>query len=338
MAAEPVRVVDYDPDWPRQFERLRERALRALGDLDAVVEHVGSTAVPGLAAKPVIDLDVVVRSAADVPRAIERLAGLGYAHVGDKGVPGRDAFRWPPGESRHHLYVVVDGTPAYRRHVVIRDYLRSHPEEARAYGELKQRLSVQYRSDREAYTSAKDVFTDRIMAAAERYERQLRLLAQVSALAEANGVGWWLRGGWALDFAIGEVTRPHGDIDLLVRDRDADRFAALLERHGYEADPGPPPHWQRNFRKEGEELHVALLATDERGRPATAGVPHEEFPWPEGMLDAPPGRIGELVCPVISLEAQLWAKEVAPLILGRAQRGYDAADVERLRRALARRG
>jgi len=172
--SEPVVVVDYDPEWPRLFARLRARALEALGDPAAEVEHIGSTAVPGLAAKPVVDLDVVVRREEDVPRAGERLERVGYVHQGDKGVPGREAFAWPDGEPRHHLYVVVGGSPAHRRHVLVRDYLLAHPEEARAYGELKKELAERYRSDRAAYTEAKDAFTDRLVAAAEAEESRRR--------------------------------------------------------------------------------------------------------------------------------------------------------------------
>jgi GrpB-like predicted nucleotidyltransferase (UPF0157 family) len=78
-----------------------------VADLDAQVEHVGSTSVPGLAAKPIIDVDVVVASADDVPAAIERLRSRGYVYQGDKGIKGREAFLWPRGARPHHLYVVV---------------------------------------------------------------------------------------------------------------------------------------------------------------------------------------------------------------------------------------
>jgi GrpB-like predicted nucleotidyltransferase (UPF0157 family) len=173
-APEPVVVVDYDPEWPWLFKRLRERVLRALGGLDATVEHIGSTAVPGLAAKPVVDVDVVVQRAEDVTLAVERLAAIGYVHQGDKGVPGREAFRWPEGEPHHHLYVVVAASAAHRRHVLIRDWLLTHPDDAQAYGELKKELAERFRHDRAGYTEAKDAFTDRIMAGAEAEASRIR--------------------------------------------------------------------------------------------------------------------------------------------------------------------
>src|SRR5262245_20579095 len=106
------------------FERLRARARGAVGDLALAIDHIGRTAVPGLAAKPIVDLDVVVRSTGDVPAAIDRLAAIGYVHRGDLGLVGREAFSAPPGDAAHHLYVVVAGNREHRRHLALRDYLR----------------------------------------------------------------------------------------------------------------------------------------------------------------------------------------------------------------------
>ncbi|MHB8947343.1 MAG: GrpB family protein, partial [Bacillota bacterium] len=136
-------------------------------DLAVAIKQVGGTAVPGLAAKPIIDIDVVVGSAADVPAAIERLAAIGYVHEGEKGIPGREAFRWPAGEARHHLYVMTQGCPELRRHLVFRAYLRAHPDAVREYGELKRRLAERFRDDREAYTEGKTEFVDRVLKRAE---------------------------------------------------------------------------------------------------------------------------------------------------------------------------
>lgn len=163
---EPVIVVDYDPAWPLLFQRLGDRALTAVGDVALGVEHVGSTAVPGLAAKPIIDLDVVVRAAADLPIAIARLAPLGYRHEGDLGIPGREAFRWPPADPRHHLYVLPADSQELRRHLAFRDYLRTHPDAANAYGDLKRTAAEHHCDDRVAYMAAKDALIKRILACA----------------------------------------------------------------------------------------------------------------------------------------------------------------------------
>lgn len=164
---ESVAIEEYDPAWPVEFERLKVRVLRALGDGAVRVEHVGSTAVPGLAAKPVIDLDVVIRSQDDLPDAIERLATIGYVHKGDLGVPGRESFRWPAGERRHHLYVVADGSREHRRHLLFRDYLRAHRDKAEKYATLKQELAQRHADDRDAYTRGKSEFVESVLAAAE---------------------------------------------------------------------------------------------------------------------------------------------------------------------------
>ena len=99
-----IEVVDYDPHWPETFETLRSRIWTAVGDVALSVEHVGSTSVPGLAAKPIIDISIVVPERSDVRTGISRLATLGYVHRGDLGIAGREAFANPEGLPRHNLY------------------------------------------------------------------------------------------------------------------------------------------------------------------------------------------------------------------------------------------
>ena len=131
--------------------------------MGSAIEHVGSTAVPGLAAKPIIDIDVVLISAIDLPGVIARLAAVGYEHRGDLGVTGREAFRTPPNDLPHHLYVCPPGSPEYRRHICFRDHLRSHPTDANSYAKLKRELGRKFRDDREAYTKAKSMFVTEIL-------------------------------------------------------------------------------------------------------------------------------------------------------------------------------
>jgi GrpB-like predicted nucleotidyltransferase (UPF0157 family) len=164
-----ITVTGYQHDWPRLFDELARPVREALAGLDARVEHVGGTSVPGLAAKPIVDLDVVVGSDAEVPAAIDRLRSLGYVHEGDLGIPGREAFMWPAGAPRHHLYLVVRGGRAHLDHVEFRDHLRQHPEVAAAYGALKVRLAARHGSDRAAYTAAKAQF---VAGALARHRRR----------------------------------------------------------------------------------------------------------------------------------------------------------------------
>lgn len=161
-----IVISDYDANWPLHFEEIAQPVREAIADLGATVEHIGSTSVPGLAAKPIIDIDVVVASADDVPTAIERLRALGYLHQGDKGVEGREALMCPNGARPHHLYVVVRGNDSHREHIAFRNYLREHPEVAREYAVLKTRLAEQYREDRLGYTDAKDDFVARVLRSA----------------------------------------------------------------------------------------------------------------------------------------------------------------------------
>src|SRR5262249_30207746 len=117
MAA--VVITDYDPSWPSLFASLDNSVAAALGPVLVRVEHVGSTAVPGIPAKPIIDLDVVVQPA-DMAEAVRRLSGLGYVHRGDLGVTGREAFAAPAGTPDHHLYVCPVGSPALAQHLRFR--------------------------------------------------------------------------------------------------------------------------------------------------------------------------------------------------------------------------
>lgn len=159
----PVILVDYDPNWPTLFNELRDQVMAVLGDLVVVIEHVGSTSIPGCSAKPIIDMDVVIASRTDLPRTIARLATLGYVHQGDLGIAGREAFAAPANTPSHHLYVCDSQNEQYHRHILFRNYLRTHPEEVQAYNALKQRLAKQFRHDRDAYTRDKDEFVAMIL-------------------------------------------------------------------------------------------------------------------------------------------------------------------------------
>jgi GrpB-like predicted nucleotidyltransferase (UPF0157 family) len=170
MGAEPLVIHAYDPGWPGEFERLRQRALTVLGDLALAIEHVGSTAIPGLAGKPVIDLDIVVSSPEDVTVALDRLATVGYEREGRSGVvatvDGLTAMHWPPGERRHHLYIVIAGSRIHLERLAFRDYLRAHPEQTQRYGDLKLHAAHDAAGDWERYAQLKQEFVRRVLRAA----------------------------------------------------------------------------------------------------------------------------------------------------------------------------
>lgn len=175
-----VLVEAYDPAWPQQFERLRQGIQAAVGDAAIAIEHVGSTSVPGLAAKPIIDIDVIVPSRAGMAATIERLAGIGYLHVGDLGIEDREAFEPPPGSPSHHLYACVRGGVALENHLKVRDYLRAHPGTAQAYGELKLRLADQYPYEPFRYSMGKTDFLLTILSEAGCRAEDLREVRRVN--------------------------------------------------------------------------------------------------------------------------------------------------------------
>ncbi|MCX4539485.1 nucleotidyltransferase domain-containing protein [Streptomyces sp. NBC_01565] len=169
----------------------------------------------------------------------------------------------------------------------------------------------------------------------ERAARQLQLIAETQEIADALGARAWLRGGWAMDFFLGELTRDHADIDWFAWAADASRLADALVAHGHEPVPGPPPAQQLEFAKEGMESSFALLDEDPRGRVVVAGGPWAGEPWPDGMLDAPPGRIGTVRCAIVSPGAQIEIKRMMPVWApGRPRRAKDAEDIARLEAAL----
>jgi GrpB-like predicted nucleotidyltransferase (UPF0157 family) len=161
-----ILIADYSPAWPRTFAALRDRAWPLVAPFAESIEHVGSTSVPGLAAKPIIDIDVIVRSPDVVRPAIRALETLGYRYEGDKGVPGREAMRALPADPQHHLYVGARDAAPLLEHLRFRDYLRSNPSVAAEYAVLKRRLAAEL-DDREAYNLAKTDFVRACLAAAK---------------------------------------------------------------------------------------------------------------------------------------------------------------------------
>ena len=171
---EQIVVAAYDPVWPEWFQQVRTRVWPAVADVALRIDHVGSTSVPGLAAKPIIDVDIVVASAEQVRPAIERLAGIGYRWRGDLGVAGREAFTPPPEPAvpRHHLYLVVEDNKAHLDHWLLRDLLRADADARQRYGALKRANAELAGGDMEVYTAAKAAFVADLLTRA-RAERGL---------------------------------------------------------------------------------------------------------------------------------------------------------------------
>ncbi len=171
MAAPALAIVPYDPRWPAEFAAEAERLRAVLGPLALRIDHNGSTAVPGLAAKPVIDIQVSVASLQPVDAYRQPLQSIGYRHLPHAD----DAFcpffhrphEWP---HSHHVHVVQVGGLEERRTLAFRDYLRAHPDAAAEYARLKLRLAAQFSAasygSQQAYAEAKTSFIERVTAAA----------------------------------------------------------------------------------------------------------------------------------------------------------------------------
>jgi GrpB-like predicted nucleotidyltransferase (UPF0157 family) len=165
-----IEIVPYDPRWPDLFAAEAPLVRAALGDQVIAIEHFGSTAIPGLAAKPIIDILVAVRSLAAMDNAEAALAPLGYVFWRDN--PKRDRMFFvkgmPPYGARrtHHVHITEPSGEMWRRRI-FRDYLIKHPEAAQNYEALKRDLMAQFPDDREAYTAGKTRFIDAIMTLAE---------------------------------------------------------------------------------------------------------------------------------------------------------------------------
>jgi GrpB-like predicted nucleotidyltransferase (UPF0157 family) len=166
-----IVVVPYDPDWPERYTDEARKVRVALGNLVVRIDHVGSTSVPGLAAKPVIDIQVSVPSLHPLSLIAGPLSQVGYAHIPDPDEEFERVYpcfrkpaTWP---SSHHIHVCAAGSEQERRHIAFRDYLRDHPETAAEYVDLKLRLVASHdgatTESRERYAMSKTEFVEGVL-------------------------------------------------------------------------------------------------------------------------------------------------------------------------------
>lgn len=178
-----IVVSEYDPRWPFFFEQIRATVWPAVQDVATAIEHVGSTSVLGLAAKPIIDIDIVIPPQQNIGQLITRLQPLGYTHLGTLGIAGRDAFRQENTLLKHNLYVCPADSIGLRNHLAVRDYLRTHPEAVQAYSDLKLGLASTFTHDIDRYVDGKTDFIISIL-------RQSSLLSpdDIAAIEQANRI------------------------------------------------------------------------------------------------------------------------------------------------------
>ncbi len=167
-----IEVIPYKPQWAEQFQVLKVIYMERLQALQPRIEHVGSTAVPGLPAKPILDIDIIISSAAQLPVVTSALESLGYTFRGDLGIKDRyaygitSAFTPDTGDQtlrpQHHLYCIIDGSVSLRNHLLVRDTLRADAQLREAYGHLKQTLAAQV-DNIDDYVEGKSAFIGKIL-------------------------------------------------------------------------------------------------------------------------------------------------------------------------------
>jgi GrpB-like predicted nucleotidyltransferase (UPF0157 family) len=173
---DPIVICEYDPAWPARFEAEREVLATVLEPHALVIEHVGSTSVPGLAAKPVVDIAISLRTLTVLPELRVHLAGLDYRYRGEEGIPGRHYLvkpADPPGRAhrRFQLHITQTGNREFRDQVAFRDYLTANPDARDEYAALKRAIAAEVHDDIAAYIAGKGPFIKRCLVAAEAGRR-----------------------------------------------------------------------------------------------------------------------------------------------------------------------
>ncbi|MEO5645805.1 MAG: GrpB family protein [Bacteroidia bacterium] len=179
-----ITIENYSKEWPLFFKKLKSAYENLLGDLVIEIHHVGSTSVEGLAAKPIIDIDLVIDLESKIEPVIEKLKKAGYTHIGNLGIVGREAFshnseltpedgsnsQWP----HHHVYLNLKNGVGLRNHLCVRDHLRAHPEKAKRYSQLKTNLAKEFNLNIDLYTEMKTGFIIEILREAAFDEETLK--------------------------------------------------------------------------------------------------------------------------------------------------------------------
>lgn len=159
MRTKNVIVISYDSNWSHEFEKIKVYLEKSLGDTILGIEHVGSTSIEGLAAKPIIDLDVVIESYNNFEEVKSRLESLGYYYEGDLGIKNRQAFAYDEKQKKefmtHHLYVCPKYSEELKRHLAFRNYMRTHKEDIDKYSEVKLQAAKLYPTDIDSYLEYK---------------------------------------------------------------------------------------------------------------------------------------------------------------------------------------
>lgn len=157
MRTKRVVVLPYDETWTSAFEEIKKEIESAVGDLIIGIEHVGSTSVEGLSAKPIIDIDIIIKDYSIFDAVVNKLNTIGYVYEGNLGIKDREAFKYidKPHLQRHHLYVCPQQSEELLRHITFRDFLRSNPEAVKRYSTVKEKAAQLFPDDMDKYIEYK---------------------------------------------------------------------------------------------------------------------------------------------------------------------------------------
>lgn len=197
VSPQPVVIAPYDDAWAQHFVEAQTALLAALGETAQRVEHIGSTAVSGLAAKPIIDIGVSVDKYPLAPATVRSLEALGYQNQGENGLPGRHYFVHPefvhlefvhPEAPRQHVHVFASDNPEWHRHLLLRDYLRVNEDARGRYQALKEQLAKRYCHDRNAYTDGKTDLIQALEAEAKRWRQTTPWHVREAMVSDARAI------------------------------------------------------------------------------------------------------------------------------------------------------
>lgn len=178
-----IELLPHNPEWKEFFQEVKNKVWPHVQDFACSMEHVGSTSIPGLIAKPVVDMVIIVGSEENSKKAIQALTKLGYEHRGDLGIHGREAFRRPPGTSKHHLYVVLDDSVSLKNHLLFKKYMLENHAGRQQYSELKKNLAEKYANDIDQYCIGKTGFIVNILRQQGLSEAELQEIIDANSPA-----------------------------------------------------------------------------------------------------------------------------------------------------------
>lgn len=180
-----IIVEQYNPEWKIEFEKAKTFYEELFIGIPCQIEHVGSTSVEGLWAKPVLDIDIVVKTKIESFWLIEKLATVGYEHIGDLGLEGREAFKYLENNliidwMKHHLYVCIEGTEHLENHLLLRKHLRENRESVKLYSELKRKLAQEFSEDIDSYIDGKTDLITSFLKIEGMKESELKTIEEIN--------------------------------------------------------------------------------------------------------------------------------------------------------------